>query len=112
MHIIINKILIDGNYYSNFTTDMDASQICLETKIIAFPDHSAFEFDKVLQEYQIKISSYLDEQYIKNFFGPSRLGIAQMACKIQNGENGNEVKLVPKNIKKEGFFEKFFQLFS
>ena len=29
-----------------------------------------------------------------------------------NGINENEVKLIPKNTKNKGFFEKFFQLFS
>ena len=35
-----------------------------------------------------------------------------MIYKIKDGFNENEVKLVPKNINKRGFFEKFFQLFS
>ena len=35
-----------------------------------------------------------------------------MAHKILNGHNPKEVMVVPKNIKKMGFFEKFFQLFS
>ena len=35
-----------------------------------------------------------------------------MIYKIQAGINDNEVKLIPKNVKKDGFFEKFFQLFS
>ena len=35
-----------------------------------------------------------------------------MAHNIINGINENEVKVVPKNTKKTGFFEKFFQLFS
>ena len=38
--------------------------------------------------------------------------MALKAYKIQNGHNDNEVKIIPKNIKKLGFFEKFFQLFS
>ena len=45
-------------------------------------------------------------------FTDSEIGIPSMALKILNGYNNNEVKLVPKNIKKPGFFEKFFQLFS
>ena len=35
-----------------------------------------------------------------------------MAYKILNGCNENEVMVIPKNTKKIGFFEKFFQLFS
>ena len=35
-----------------------------------------------------------------------------IANKIMNGYNENEVLVIPKNLKKKGFFEKFFQLFS
>ena len=30
----------------------------------------------------------------------------------RQGYNTNEVSIIPKNVKKLGFFEKFFQLFS
>ena len=35
-----------------------------------------------------------------------------MTHRILNGYNENEVTFLPKNPKKLGFFEKFFQLFS
>ena len=38
--------------------------------------------------------------------------ICEMAYKIENGHNENEVKIIPKSTKNIGFFEKFFQLFS
>ena len=38
--------------------------------------------------------------------------ISEMIFKVQNGFNANEVKLIQKNPKKKGFFEKFFQLFN
>ncbi len=34
-----------------------------------------------------------------------------MVYKVRNGFNANEAVIVPKNSKKTGFFEKFFQLF-
>ena len=39
------------------------------------------------------------------------LKLCEMAHNIENGCNDNEVNLIPKNPKKKGFFEKFFQLF-
>ncbi|MDA9733766.1 hypothetical protein N9U63_03865, partial [Candidatus Pelagibacter sp.] len=79
---------------------------------IAIPKGLSFEFEKILQNYQIKITSYLDKRYVQNFCSESEIGIPSMALKILNGYNNNEVKLVPQNIKKPGFFERFFQLFS
>mgnify|MGYP001210080322 CR=1 FL=1 len=112
MHIIINKILIDGNYYPKFLSDIEAKDISLEIQFIAIPKVLSSEYEKILEYYQIKITSYLDKKYIQNFCSQSEIGIPSMALKILNGYNINEVKLVPKNIKKPGFFEKFFQLFS
>ena len=112
MHIIINKILIDGNYYPKFLSDIEAKDISLEIQFIAIPKALSSEYEKILEHYQIKITSYLDQKYIQNFCSQSEIGIPSMALKILSGYNINEVKLVPKNIKKPGFFEKFFQLFS
>ena len=41
-----------------------------------------------------------------------KIELSQMAYKSQQGYNANEVSIIPKNVKKAGFFEKFFQLFS
>ena len=112
MHIIINKILIDGSQHPKFVSGLEAKYISIEIQFIAIPKGLSLEFEKILQNYQIKITSYLDKRYIQNFCLESEIGIPSMALKILNGYNNNEVKLVPKNIKKPGFFEKFFQLFS
>ena len=112
MHIIINKILIDGNYYSKFLSEIEANDISVEIQFIAIPKVVTSEYEKILEHYQIKITSYLGKKYIQNFFLDKEKGMALRAYKIQNGHNDNEVKIIPKNIKKLGFFEKFFQLFS
>ena len=48
----------------------------------------------------------------KYFFEEESLDLSIIAFKIQSGHNQNEIALVPKSLKKTGFFEKFFQLFS
>ena len=40
------------------------------------------------------------------------IDLPEMSHMILNGHNENEVSFLPKNSKKLGFFEKFFQLFS
>ena len=63
-------------------------------------------------KFQIRIIQYLDGYYIKNFFEGDDNHLTEMISKIKDGYNENEIRLVPKNIKKSGFFERFFQLFS
>ncbi len=111
MHIIINKILIDGNYHPKFLSNIEAKDISVEIEFIAIPRVIISEYEKILEHYHINVTSYLDKNYIKNFFEDKEMKMALMAYKIQNGHNDNEVKIVPKNLKKLSFFEKFFQLF-
>ena len=70
------------------------------------------DLDNVLEKYQIKASDYLDQNYLISLSKNENFELDQIAYKVQNGFNENEVNLVPKNPKKKGFFEKFFQLFN
>ena len=109
--MITKKFLINGNHYLSFVDDLDGGNLCLEVQFILIPNDLTLEIDKVLEKYQIKIVKYLDKTYILNLFAEKNFELPQMANKIMNGFNDNEVIIIPKNPKKIGFFEKFFQLF-
>ena len=111
MHIIINKSLIDGKICMITKENLKCEQLNLEIQFKSLPNSIVYDLNKILEIYQIKINKFLDESYIKNSFNDD-LGLSEMAHKILNGHNPKEVMVVPKNIKKMGFFEKFFQLFS
>ena len=112
MHIIIQKHLIDGKLYSSPQDNLKCNNFSLEVQFRSISLSLTHEIEKVLEKYQIKIIQYFDGNYIKNFFNNSDLDFTQKTHNIKNGLNENEVKLVPKNTKNIGFFEKFFQLFS
>ena len=112
MHVLITNYLIDNISYKSLLENVSANNICLEIKFISISNNFASKIEKVLEKYQIKIIKYLDAEYIKNFFRNDNLDFSQMVFKILNGQNINEVNLIPKNPEKRGFFEKFFQLFS
>ncbi len=112
MHIIISKYLINDNYHYSFKDDLIGDSFAVEIQIKSISVKLATDINKVLENYHIKINQYLDKNYIKNFYKNENIKLSEMAYKIKNGINENEVKLVPKNLKKMGFFEKFFQLFS
>tara|TARA_B110000003_G_scaffold224076_1_gene224593 strand:- start:206 stop:910 length:705 start_codon:yes stop_codon:yes gene_type:complete len=112
MHMLINNYLINGKNYSSFKSDLSIDHLCLEVNFISISNDLTFAFDKVLEKYQIKIIQYLDGYYLKKFFKDDDIELSEMAYKLRDGHNENEVILVPKNIENKGFFEKFFQLFS
>ena len=112
MHMVIvekenNFLLNNANYSDDY--------LFLEVNFISIPNNFTFNFDKLLENHQIKIKRYMSGDYIKSFFdkkSKESMELFVMANKINDGLNKNEVKLVSKGRENKGFFEKFFQLFS
>ena len=112
MHILICRYLVNGNYHSSYNDKFKGDYLCIEFQFKYISNNYIFTIDKILEKYQIKITGFMDGKYIKNNFSDNKIDFTEMVYKIQNGFNENEVRLIPKNFKNMGFFEKFFQLFS
>ena len=112
MHFVVNRYLIDGVNYTSFDEEIVGDQMCVEANFISAPNILIKEISDVLEKYQIKIDRLFEKKYIKNLFEGQSLDLSTIAYKIKSGHNQNEITLVPKSLKKRGFFEKFFQLFS
>ncbi len=112
MHIVINRYLIDGVNISSFDEQINGNDVYIEVNFISAPQFLIREINNILEKYQIKTDQYLDKNYILSVFKGNPLSLSVVAFKIKNGQNENEVTLIPKSIEKKGLFEKFFQLFS
>ena len=112
LHIIVNNYSINDKNYSYFSENLQGDELFLELQFIYISNSFSLLFEKVLEKFQIRIIQYLDGYYIKNFFEDDDIHLTEMISKIKDGYNENEIRLVPKNKKKSGFFESFFQLFS
>ena len=112
MHFIINRYSIDGVNYNSFEDEIDGENMCVEVKFISIPNILMKEISHVLEKYQIKVDRFFDRNYINNFSELDSLDLSIVAFNLKDGQNHNEIGLVPKNTKIKGFFEKFFQLFS
>ena len=111
MHMIINKYFFNNISYQSFQENLKCDHLALEIEFKFISNNIIYDLNKVLENYQIKIVRYIDGSYVKNIINDD-LEISEMTHKILTGYNENEVTFTPKNIKKLGFFEKFFQLFS
>ena len=112
IHFVVNRYLIDGINYNSFEKEIYGEHMCVEANFISISNILIKEISNVLEKYQIQIECLFEKQYIKNFFEEETLDLSIIAFKIKSGQNRNEITLVPKSMKKKGFFEKFFQLFS
>ncbi len=111
-HMIVDRYLVDGVSHTSFNNDFRGNDFCVELQFNFISSNFVLEINKILEKYQIKIIKYLDNEYMTRYFKDHDFELCEMAYKIENGCNDNEVRLIPKNTKKKGFFEKFFQLFS
>ena len=112
MHMIIVKK--KNNFLLNNVNNSN-DYLFLEVNFISIPNNFTFNFDKLLENYQIKIKRYMSCSYIKSFFdieSKESIELFVTANKLNEGLNKNEVQLVSKSKENKGFFEKFFQLFS
>jgi hypothetical protein len=114
--IIMHMIIVEkeNTFLLNNTNNND-DYLFLEVNFISVSNNFTFYFNKLLENHQIKIKRYMSGGYIKSFFDKESresIELFVMANKLNDGLNKSEVQLVPKNKENEGFFEKFFQLFS
>ena len=114
--LIMHMIIVEkkNNFLSNNVNNGN-DYLFLEVNFISIPNNFTFNFDKLLENYQIKIKRYMSCSYIKSFFDIVSKESSELfvtANKLNEGLNKNEVQLVSKSKENKGFFEKFFQLFS
>ena len=111
IHMMINKYFMDGETYSLFEENLKTDQFGLEINFKSISRNTINDLNKILENYQIKITKFLDGSYVKANFSKD-IELAEMSYRILCGYNENEIIFIPKSTKKLAFFEKFFQLFS
>ena len=67
MHIIINNYLIDGRNYFYLQDNLEYEQLNLVIQFKSISRDTMSSLNKVLENYQINITKYLDGNYVKNF---------------------------------------------
>jgi hypothetical protein len=111
--IIMHMIIIEKEKdFSLNNANNDNDCLLLEVNFISIPYYFTSNFDKLLENHQIKIKRYMSGSYIKSFLSEKSIELFVMANKLNEGFNKNEVQLISKSKQNKGFFEKFFQLFS
>ena len=112
IHFLINNYLIDGVTNKTINNNSKCQNFSVEATFISFLKKDIIYFQDILKKYQININKIICGKYIKKFFLKKNLDECEMGLKIILGENPNEVFFRKINQKNQGFFEKFFRLFS
>ncbi len=112
LHMFINKYILDNKIYAFLPEDINVEKLSLEIKFICIENNFVKSLENILRKYQISIYQLVSANYVKNFLSEKEDDLCIMAKQLKNGYNLNEITLVNKTFKNQGFFEKFFNFFN
>ena len=112
LHMKIDQFYIDGIYFKTLPEKQNCNNLSIEVCYICLPKKISKTIEDVLGKYQISLDKILSLNYLNSFLGDKNDNLYEMAQKILDGFNENEVYITNKYSKKLGFFEKFFNFFN
>ena len=104
--------MVDDIKYYDLPDNLSCENFSLDLSFICLSNNFIKKIEEVLKRYQISINQLLSADYVNKFIENEDVELFDIARRIINGYNKNEVKLVRKKTKNRAFFEKFFDFFS
>ena len=112
IHFLIEKYVIDNKFYTTLPENINCNIFSLDTEFICLSKNLIENIEKILKKYHISLNQILSASYVEKLKDNSDNNIFTTASRIISGHNSNEVLMVGKIDKKQGFFERFFNLFN
>ncbi len=112
IHVLIDDYFIDEKRYSDLPVNLRCNNYSLNVNFICLPLNYLKSLEDCLKRYQISLNRLISMRYIQNYFSNEKISLVEMAKKIIDGHNLNEVVLITKKTENKTFFEKFFHFFS
>jgi len=112
IHFFIEKYVIDNKFYTSLPENVNCNLFSLDTEFICLSKNLIENIEKILKKYHISLNQILSASYVEKFKDNTDNTIFTTASRIISGHNSNEVLLIGKINKKQGFFERFFNFFN
>ena len=112
IHFLIEKYVIDNKSYTTLPKNINCNIFSLDTEFVCLPKNLIENLEKILKKYHISLNQILSARYVEKFKDNKDNNIFTAASSIISGHNSNEVSLIRKINKKQGFFERFFNFFN
>ena len=112
IHFFVEKYVIDNKFYTTLPENINCNIFSLDTEFICLSKSLIENIEKILKKYHISVNQILSATYLEKFKDNTDTNIFTTASRIISGHNSNEVMMVGKINKKQGFFEKFFNFFN
>ena len=111
-YIKINNFRIDNKIFSDLDDGFECDELCLQIDFICLSNKIIEEYSKKLEKYQIRIDRVFSAEYLNKNYKNEGESECQIAARLKYGDDENEVRIIEKTSKKQGFFERFFWFFN
>ena len=112
IHMIINQYIINGVVHKILPENFDGDNLVIQVNFICLEKKIVQNIKWLFSKYEISINKILCHEYLRRINNFSNENIIKIANDTINGSIANEVFIVKKTFKKQGFFEKFFNFFN
>ena len=114
LHILVENFYIDKIKKTKISKNFSADDFSINLNFICYPSEDILNFKNLLGKNQIKVNKFICSKYLESILEKDlseELQISTARIKTIMGLNENEVQMVPKINKKQGFFERIFKFF-
>ena len=112
IHFLVERYVIDNEFYTTLPENVNCNIFSLDTEFICLSKNLIENTETILKKYHISLNQILSASYLEKFKDNTDNTIFTTASRIISGHNSNEILLIGKTNKKQGFFEKFFNFFN
>ncbi len=112
IHIIIKKCFMDGEEYNKVPFGSKCKNFVMDISFIYLKKSILTELRILMKNHQIEIDKIICTNYAKSLLNYDINDLSRAGLAALDDSNLNEVGIYPKKIRKLGFFEKLFHIFT
>ena len=112
IHIIIKKCFMDGEEYNNVPFGNKCKNFVIDISFIYLKKSILSELKILMKNHQIQINKIICTNYAKSLLNYDINDLSRAGLAALEDSNLNEVGIYPKKMRKLGFFEKLFHIFT
>ncbi len=112
VHILVKKCIIDSDEYNIIPIGNKCKNFIVDLSFIHIPKKLLNGLEGLFNEHQMFVNKVICTNYAKTLIVTEVDNLSRAGLNILKGSNLNEIGIIPKKIKKIGFFEKLFHIFN
>ena len=112
IHMCVEKFIIDNKSFSKMPDYNFKENIFLKINFDLINRDYINDLKKILSKYEILVRRISNYKYVNLFNDNNNDNIFKLTDKLNNGYNQNEIYFKKSELKENGIFAKFFNIFT